>query len=90
MTNKAPIDFFQLFITDTIVESIVEQTNLFAQQYTDSRAVTPLTGTAIGSIRARHGGTKEVPRPCCPNGAYKFSIYRGLLGYILALCNFHL
>ena len=36
MTNKAPIDFFQLFITDTIVESIVEQTNLFAQQYTDS------------------------------------------------------
>ena len=35
MTNKAPIDFFQLFI-DTIVESIVEQTNLFAQQYTDS------------------------------------------------------
>ena len=36
MTNKAPIDFFQLFITDTIVESIVEQTNLFAQQYMDS------------------------------------------------------
>ena len=33
MTNKAPIDFFQLFFTDRILESIVEQTNLFAQQY---------------------------------------------------------
>ena len=33
MTNKAPIDFFQLFFTDGILESIVEQTNLFAQQY---------------------------------------------------------
>ena len=28
MTNKAPIDFFQLFFTDRILESIVDQTNL--------------------------------------------------------------
>ena len=33
MTNKAPIDFFQLFFTDIILKSIVDQTNLFAQQY---------------------------------------------------------
>ena len=33
MTNKAPIAFFQLFFTDSIQKSIVEQTNLFAQQY---------------------------------------------------------
>ena len=32
MTNKAPIDFFQLFVTDSILES----TNLFAQQYMGS------------------------------------------------------
>ena len=31
MTNKAPIDFLQLFITDEILDGIVEQTNLFAQ-----------------------------------------------------------
>ena len=36
MTNKAPIDFFQLFVTDDMLEAIVEQTNLFAQQYIDS------------------------------------------------------
>ena len=36
MTNKTPIDFFQLFVTDDILEAIVEQTNLFAQQYIDS------------------------------------------------------
>ena len=35
VTNKALIDFFQLFFTDKILESIVEQTNLFAQQYTE-------------------------------------------------------
>ena len=36
MTNKTPIDFFQLFVTDDMLEAIVEQTNLFAQQYIDS------------------------------------------------------
>ena len=33
MTNKAPIDYFQLFFTDSILKSIVDQINLFAQQY---------------------------------------------------------
>lgn len=36
MTNKSPLDFFQLFITDSILETVVAQTNLFAQQYLDS------------------------------------------------------
>ena len=36
MTNKALIDFFQLFVTDSILESIVKQTNLFTQQYMES------------------------------------------------------
>ncbi len=36
MANKSPIDFLQLFVTDDILQAIVEQTNLFAQQFMDS------------------------------------------------------
>ena len=36
MANKDPIDFFQLFVTDAMLETVVEQTNLFAQQFIDS------------------------------------------------------
>jgi len=36
MTNKIPLDFLQLFITDSILETVVAHTNLFPQQYLDS------------------------------------------------------
>ena len=39
MTNEALIDFFQLFFTDGILKSIVEQTNLFAQQYMEGHVL---------------------------------------------------
>ena len=35
MTNKSPIDFLQLLITDEMLEAIVVQTNLFAEQFID-------------------------------------------------------
>ena len=41
MTNKTPIDFFQLLFTDDILQAIVEQTNLFAQQYINSHQPLP-------------------------------------------------
>ena len=40
MTNKYPIDFFQLLITTEMLEAIVEQTNLCAQQFMDSHELT--------------------------------------------------
>ena len=33
MTNKSPIDFLQLLLTDDLPHTIVEQTNLFADQF---------------------------------------------------------
>ncbi len=36
MSNKSPIDFLQLFLTDEMLLMIVQQTNLFAQQYNGS------------------------------------------------------
>ena len=36
MTEKSPVDFFQLFISDELLQVIVDQTNLFAQQYIDA------------------------------------------------------
>ncbi len=35
-TNKSPVDFLRLLITDEILLMIVEQTNVFAEQYTQS------------------------------------------------------
>ena len=32
MANKDPINFFQLFVTDAMLEVVIEQTNLFANQ----------------------------------------------------------
>jgi len=43
MSNKSPMEFFQLFITDEMLGLIVEQTNLFAQQYLDSHELPPLS-----------------------------------------------
>ena len=37
MSNKSPIDFLQLFITDEMLHTIVEQTNLFAEQFIESQ-----------------------------------------------------
>ena len=40
MTGKAPIDFFQLMVTDEMLVHMVDQTNLFARQYIDSQDIT--------------------------------------------------
>ena len=41
MSNKSPLEFLSLFITDKILKGIVEQTNLFAQQFIDSHELPP-------------------------------------------------
>lgn len=41
MTNKTPVDFFRLLLTDQMLEQIVQQTNLYAQQFLDSSTLPP-------------------------------------------------
>jgi len=41
MMNKSPLEFLSLFITDEILKGIVEQTNLFAEQFIGSRELSP-------------------------------------------------
>ena len=33
MSNKTPTDFFELLFTDDILHNVVDQTNLYAEQY---------------------------------------------------------
>jgi len=33
MTDKSPVDFFQLFITNNLLQVVVDETNRFALQY---------------------------------------------------------
>ena len=41
MTNRRPVDFFHLFVTDGMLEEVVKQTNLYAQQYLDTHDLLP-------------------------------------------------
>ena len=41
MSNRRPVDFFHLFVTDGMLEEIVTETNLYAQQYLDTHDLLP-------------------------------------------------
>ena len=41
MTDKTPLDFFKLLVTDDMLDLIVEQTNLYAQQFMDATDLPP-------------------------------------------------
>lgn len=41
MSNKTPIEFFNLMVTDDILQNIVDQTNIYAEQYLEKREELP-------------------------------------------------
>ena len=41
MSNRRPVDFFHLFVTDGMLEEIVTETNLYTQQYLDTHDLLP-------------------------------------------------
>ena len=41
MTDKSPLDFFKLSVTDAMLDHIVEQTNIYAQQYIETATLPP-------------------------------------------------
>ena len=51
MTNKTPVDFFHLFITDQMLEEIVRQTNIYAQQFLGSASVPPKSRANLWNSR---------------------------------------
>ena len=52
MTDKSPLDFFKLLVNDAMLDHIVEQTNIYAQQYIDTTTLPPHSRV--------HGWNKEV------------------------------
>ena len=51
MSDKPPLEFFKLMVTDDMLQTIVEQTNLYADQFTASHNLAP---------RSRVHGWKKV------------------------------
>ena len=43
MTDKSPLDFFKFLVNDAMLDHIVEQTNIYAQQYIDTIPIPPHT-----------------------------------------------
>ena len=41
MSNKSPLDFFKLLITDAMLQQVVDQTILFAQQHIEGQELPP-------------------------------------------------
>ena len=41
MSNKTPLDFFKLLVTEDMLDGTVEQTNLYAQQFMDATSLPP-------------------------------------------------
>lgn len=41
MTGKNPVDFLQLFVTESVLENIVDETNKYADQYMESTDLPP-------------------------------------------------
>ena len=63
MTGASPLQFFQQMVTEEMLEKIVEQTNLFAQQYLQSTNLPPHS-RAHGWSRATFDTAelKKIPR----------------------------
>ena len=41
MADKSPLDFFKLLVTDDMLDHVVEQTNIYAEQYISSTDLPP-------------------------------------------------
>ena len=91
MANKNPIDFFQLFVTDAMLEVVVEQTNLFAQQFIDSHDLTRRSRVQQWG-RSPHDLVelkKFLAMTIDHHGTHQLPMYRGLLGHFMAICHRH-
>ena len=73
MTDKSPLDFFKLMVTDEMLDHIVEQTNIYAQQYIDSTTLPPHSRV--------HGWSKEVHNRAELKKFLAMTITMGLVNY---------
>ena len=48
MTDKSPVDFFQLLIPDDLLQVVVDETNRFTQQYVNVTELTRLSRVVCG------------------------------------------
>ena len=56
MTGASPLQFFQQMVTEEMLEKIVEQTNLYAQQYMESTNPPPtFQSTRLEQSNVQHG-----------------------------------
>ena len=62
MTNKIPISFFKLFVDEDMLRNLVQQTNLYAQQYIASAELGPRS-RVHGWSRTPHNLDELTPRP---------------------------
>ena len=76
MNNKSPIDFLQLFLTDDLLHTIVEQTNLFADQFIETHELARRSRVStVASLLTRCGGVEKVLSNGHHHGAHQLSIH---------------
>ena len=75
MTDKSPLDFFKMMVTEDMLDHIVEQTNIYAEQYIDTTPLPPHS--------CIHGWNKEVHNRAELKKALAMIITMGLVNYPL-------
>ena len=62
MTDKSPVEFFQLLLPDDLLQVVVDQTNLFSMQYIDTTELSRFVESAgVGEETTHSCGAEEVP-----------------------------
>ena len=88
MANKDPTDFFQLFVTDAMLEAAVEQTDLFAQQFINSHDLA--RRSRVQQWEWSPHDLKKFLAMTIIMGLINYPcMYGGLLDHFMAICHRH-
>jgi len=91
MTKKSPLELPGLLVTDEILEGILEQTNLFAEQFIESHELPCHSQVQQWRTSSPHDvdELRKFLALMLLWGSLA-SKHQGCLGYNMAFCNFHL
>ena len=50
MTGKKPVDYYRLFVTDSLLQNVLDETNRYGEQYVEAVLCHYITRSALGTV----------------------------------------
>jgi len=88
MTGKEPVDYYRLFITDSLLQNVLDETNLYGEQYvrhTKTMTAHPRARSQLCEAMIHNEWTAEADGTHDHNGYSGSSFFEGLLEHKLAI-----